>query len=101
MPFVEADIKKERKTLSRLVESDPEAKETVNNFDREFEFRKKLLLARQDAGVTQKELQDLSGLDQRAISRVEIDKKVSPNVKTLMKYLNAIGYKLDIVKIAQ
>ena len=98
MPFVNANIEKEREALKMLVDSDPEAKKAVDDFNREYEFRKKLVLARQEAGLTQRELQSLSGLDQRAISRVETDDKVSPSIKTLMRYLGAMGYRLDIVR---
>jgi len=98
MPFVEANMDEERKMLQNLIDSSPEAKKAVEDFDREYEFRKKLVLARQEAGITEKELQSLSGLDQRAISRMETDEKISPSIKTLMKYLHALGYELDIVK---
>ena len=100
MAFVEANVQDERKMLQDLIDSDPEARQAVEDFDREYEFRRKLVLARQDAGLTQKELEQLSGLDQRAISRMETDEKISPSVKTLMKYLNALGYELDIKKVA-
>ena len=101
MPFIEANMAEERKMLQHLIDSKPEAKKAVEDFDKEFEFRKKLVLAREQAGLTQRQLQEASGLDQRAISRMEADGKISPSVKTLMKYLNALGYELDIVKTVQ
>lgn len=99
MPFVEANMVEERKRLQKLTDSSPEAKKAVEDFDKEYEFRRKLVLAREDAGLTQRQLQELSGLDQRAISRMETDEKISPSIKTLMKYLDALGYQLDIVKV--
>lgn len=101
MPFIEANIKEERKMLNKMIVTDPEVKAYIDDFDKEFEFRKKLVIARQEAGLTQKELQDISGLDQRAISRMETDEKISPSIKTLMRYLGAMGYQLDIVKAVQ
>lgn len=98
MPFVEANMAEERKKLQELISNSPEAKKAVEDFDKEYEFRRKLVLAREEAGLTQRQLQEMSGLDQRAISRMEADEKISPSVKTLMKYLNALGYELDIVK---
>jgi len=96
MPFVEANMAKERRKLQELIDGSPEAKKAVEEFDKEYEFRRKLVLAREEAGLTQKQLQEISGLDQRAISQMEADEKISPRVRTLKKYLNAIGYALDI-----
>jgi len=90
-----------RKRIQEIADTNPEAKAALEEHRREYEFRKKLVLARQEAGLTQRELQDLSGLDQRAISRVETDDKISPSIKTLMRYLGAIGYQLDIVRTSQ
>ena len=64
----------------------------------EQDLRRKLVAARKEAGLTQKELGQKSGLDQRAISRLETDTNVSPSVRTLIKYLSSMGYELDIVK---
>jgi len=83
--------------MQELIDSDPELAQFAEEWDREYEFRRKLVLARTEAGLTQKELSELSGLDQRAISRVEKSADVSPNLKTLIKYLNALGLTLDIV----
>ena len=58
-------------------------------------------LAREDAGINQKALGMMSGLDHRAISRVETNTEISPNLKTIVKYLNASGYTLDVVKISK
>ena len=64
----------------------------------EQEFRQKLVAARKEAGLTQKELGARSGLDQRTISRMESSKTSSPCLRMLVKYLNAIGYRLEVVK---
>jgi len=98
MPFVKTNMEAEAIKLQTLIDSNPESKAAADEFDKEYAFRKKMVLARKAAGLTQKELQQVSGLDQKAISRIEVDQKTSPSVKTLMKYLNALGYELDIVK---
>jgi len=98
MPFTQANAKEEEKRMQDMIDSDPELAKFAEEWDKEYEFRKKLVLARKEAGLTQKELGSLSGLDYRAVSRAETSTDVSPSLKTLIKYLNAMGYKLDIVK---
>jgi len=95
---VVANREKEAIKIQALIASDPKLKTEADSFEKEYEFRKKMVLARKDAGLTQKEVEQLSGLDQRTISRMEVDEKTSPSIKTLMRYLDALGYKLDIVK---
>ena len=89
------DLEKEKQAL---INSDPELKRFDEEWEQEYQIRKKLRMAREEAGINQKVLGMLSGLDHRAISRVETNAEVSPNLKTVVKYLNAIGYRLDIVK---
>ena len=98
MPGTVADMEKEERKMQALIDSDPELAQFADEWDKEYEFRKKLVLARKEAELTQKELGELAGLDYRAVSRAESSKEVSPSLKTLIRYLNAIGYQLDIVK---
>ena len=98
MPGTVANIEKEKEKMQALIDSDPELAQFAEEWDKEYEFRKKLVLARKEAGLTQKELGTLSGLDYRAVSRAESSTDVSPSLKTLIRYLNALGYQLDIVK---
>ena len=74
--------------------------EHFDEYTGEQEFRRKLVAARKEAGLTQKELGARSGLDQRTISRMESSKASSPCLRMLVKYLSAIGYELDIRKVA-
>ena len=99
MPFVPSDPALEEGILEELMQ-DPEVKQHLEYLDREAEFRSKLVSARKEAGFQQKTIGMLSGLDQRAISRVESSKAVSPNLRTLLKYVGALGYELDIKKVA-
>ena len=98
MPFVEADMEQEAKELRAMIEGDPSLQAYSVESDREYEFRKKLVVARKEAGLTQKELGTMSGLPYRAISRMETNTEVSPNIRTLFKYLSALGYELEIVR---
>ena len=97
MPFMPSDPAHEEEILEELMQ-DPEVKQHMDELDREAAFRQKLIQARKDAGIQQKTIGMLTGLDQRAISRVEANKTISPNLRTLVKYLGAIGYELDIKK---
>ena len=97
MSFMPSNPELEEKILDELMQ-DPEVKQHIEELDKEAEFRKKLIQARTDAGLQQKTIGMLTGLDQRAISRVETNKAISPNLRTLVKYLSAIGYELDIRK---
>ena len=101
MPFVKANREEEAKRLQSLMDSSPEVRKHIEDWDKEYEFRKKLALARKEAGLTQKEVEQRSGLDQRAVSRMESDKDTSPSLKTLIRYLDAMGYRLEIVKAVQ
>ena len=98
MPGTVVDREKNAQKIQELINSDPELKEAAEEFEKEYQFRKKLVLARKEAGLTQKDLESKTGLAQRAISRLESDTEVSPSVRTLIKYLGSMGYELDIVK---
>ncbi len=55
-----------------------------------------LIRARQERGITQKQLEKMSGVTQPVIARLERG-TTSPNVSTLMKVLAPLGKKLAIV----
>jgi DNA-binding XRE family transcriptional regulator len=97
MPFVVVDMEEEQKELEELLK-DPEARKAYEEFDREYEFRKKLAAARRSNNITQKEIQDKTGLPQQSISRIErgTAQKQSPTLRTLLQYIDAIGYELTI-----
>ena len=81
-----------------LIEADPKLAQQSEQWNKEYEFREKIVLARQEAGARQKDIERDTGLAQRAISRLESDIEVSPNIRTVIKYLSSIGYELDVVK---
>lgn len=56
----------------------------------------KLIEAREARGLSQKQLADMCGLKQSAIARLE-KMGVTPKINTLIRVLQPLGYKLDIV----
>jgi len=62
----------------------------------EVELIGKLIEARENKGITQKQLAEMSGLKQSSIARLET-MSATPQIDTLIKVLNPLGYKLAIV----
>ena len=57
-----------------------------------------LIKARNERGVTQKQLEEMSGVSQPVIARLERG-TTSPNISTVMKLLAPVGKKLAIVPL--
>ena len=57
-----------------------------------------LIKARNEWGVTQKQLEEMSGVSQPVIARLERG-TTSPNISTVMKLLAPLGKKLAIVPL--
>ena len=57
-----------------------------------------LINARNERGVTQKQLEEMSGVSQPVIARLERG-TTSPNISTVMKLLAPLGKKLAIVPL--
>jgi len=57
-----------------------------------------LIKARNEQGVTQKQLEEMSGVSQPVIARLERG-TTSPNISTVMKLLAPLGKKLAIVPL--
>ncbi len=68
--------------------------------EEEIRLEKQLILAtieaREKRKMSQRKLSELSGIPQTTIARIETN-VVTPQLSTLIKYLNAIGYRLTIV----
>jgi DNA-binding XRE family transcriptional regulator len=60
----------------------------------------KMIEAREKKGLTQRDLARLSGVRQPAIARLE-SMKVTPQIDTLFKILNPLGYTIQIVPISK
>lgn len=58
----------------------------------------KLITAREEKGLSQRELAEISGVKQPAIARLE-SMRSTPQIDTLFKLLSPLGYTLSIVPI--
>ena len=99
MPFIKSDNNHEHNEFLHLLK-DSEAKKAYEEFEREYNFRQKLAQIRKANKITQQELQERTGLPQQSISRIEKGTtiKQSPTLRTLLKYIDAIGYELTLVQ---
>lgn len=64
---------------------------------KERELIDKLISLRKEKNITQRELAELTGNKQQAISRIE-KKEHSPSLKLFCSIVNALGYDLQVVK---
>ena len=58
----------------------------------------KMIEAREEKGLSQRELAEISGVKQPAIARLE-SLKATPQIDTLFKVLYPLGYTIEIVPI--
>ena len=65
----------------------------------EIELIGKVIEARKEKGLSQRDLAELSGVKQPAIARLE-SMQSTPKIDTLIRILNPLGYTLSIVPIA-
>ena len=70
--------------------------ESARLMQEEMRLRSDLAKMRKLSNITQAALQQASGLSQQAISRIEVGKDVSPSLKSLIKYVDAIGCQLKL-----
>jgi len=74
----------------------PEVREEYENLKPIFKIKKQLLQARLKKGLTQEEVAKKMNTSKSNISRLEsLNNKYVPNLMTLIKYANALGYKID------
>ncbi len=64
----------------------------------EIELIGKMIEAREEKGLSQRELAEISGVKQPAIARLE-SMKTTPQIDTLFKILNPLGYTISIVPL--
>ena len=107
MPFVQVDPIQEARELQEMFKDDPQAKETFRQYEmahieaerlrkEEMQLRAKLSEIRKINNINQKDLREKSGLTQQAISRIEVGKDVSPSLKSIIRYVDAIGCRLTV-----
>lgn len=99
MPMVNVTnivLNEESKELEKILKENPSAKKAYEQFEAECKLRRELADARKKQNVTQTQLKERTGLTQQAISRIEKDHEISPSLRNLIKYVNAIGYEITL-----
>ena len=99
MPFIdvtETVMDEEANELKAAYSGDPKVRAAIDRFDNECRLRRELAEARKRKNMTQAEIQELTGLTQQAISRIEANTDISPSLKNLIIYANAIGYEISL-----
>jgi ribosome-binding protein aMBF1 (putative translation factor) len=74
---------------------DPADRERINF---EVALIGKMIEAREERGLSQRELSELSGVKQPAIARLE-SLRATPQIDTLFKLLHPLGYTIEIVPL--
>ena len=75
--------------------ADPEVRKEYDALEPEFELVRAMIRARHEAGLTQKELAEKTGLQQANISRIE-NGNGNPSIATLNRIAQGMGKKLII-----
>lgn len=83
-----------RETLNEQLK-DPEFKKEWDALEPEYQIIKAMLDAREEQGVTQKQLASITGIPQADISRLE-NGNANPSLKTLKRLAEGMGMKLKL-----
>lgn len=91
---------KQVKTFAEYINDEtrvtPAEKEKINF---EIDLIGKMIEAREEKGLSQRQLAELSGVKQPAIARLE-SMRSTPQIDTLFKILNPLGYTISIVPLS-
>jgi|P827metagenome_2_1110787.scaffolds.fasta_scaffold00689_24 DNA-directed RNA polymerase specialized sigma subunit len=90
------DSKKEKKIIEELISEDDILRKQHELFEAEMAFKQEIIDARKAESLTQKDISNMTGLSQQAVSRLETS--ASGTIETIIRYLNSIGYSLTIRK---
>ena len=83
-----------KKNLTALTQDD------IDEIDLKVKIIGEILEARKNAGLTQAELEALTGIKQTFIARLE-NNHMDPQLTTVLKILRPLGLTLDVVPISQ
>jgi len=92
MPFKKIDAKKIVEDKAR---NDQSFKNAYQEVAREYQLIRKVVKARKEKGLTQKDLADMIGLKQQVISRLEREKHV-PTLNIFLKILDGVDLELKL-----
>ncbi|MCI7351577.1 MAG: helix-turn-helix domain-containing protein [Ruminococcus sp.] len=84
-----------RETLNRQLENDAEFRKEYEALSPEYELAKMLIACRSNGNLTQKQLSELTGIDQADISKIE-NGNANPSIKTLTRLASAMNMTLKI-----
>ncbi len=84
-----------RETLEELLRTDPEFRREYEALEPEFAIIRAMLDARNDAGLSQKELSKRCGITQSDISKLE-NGNANPSLKTLQRLAKGMGMRLKL-----
>ena len=84
-----------RDTLNRRLENDAEFRNEYEALSPEYEIAKMLIACRNSGNLTQKQLSELTGIDQADISKIE-NGNANPSIKTLTRIASAMNMNLKI-----
>jgi len=99
MPMIEVSenvLNEELKEMDEILENNSHAKKAHEEFEAECKLRKELANVRKQQNLTQKDVEEKTGLTQQMISRIEKEYEISPSIRNLIKYTNALGYELTL-----
>jgi len=99
VPFVDVTdivLNEEAKELETAYKSNKKVRAAIDQFEAECKLRRKLVEARKQNKLTQSQIKESTGLTQQVISRIESNTDISPSLKNLMIYANALGYELTL-----
>ena len=85
--------------LKRIALEDPGVRASYDALSPEFALLRSMLIARQQAGMTQADVAARMGTQRSAVARLEgalISGKHSPSIETLRRYAEAVGCRLEI-----
>jgi len=85
-----------RSITAYAYDNDPKVKSAIDQFEAECKLRRELTEARKQKQLTQKQIKESTGLTQQVISRIESHTEMSPSLKNLMIYANALDYELTL-----
>ena len=99
MPMVDVTnvvLNEEANEMEEIIKNNPKANSALEQFEAECKLRRQMAGARKQQNIAQKEIRERTGLTQQAISRIERDHEISPSLRNLIKYVDAIGYELTL-----
>ena len=79
---------------------DPEVKKAYAAMGPEFEIISAMIDIRNQKGLTQQDLSELSGITQADISRIERGDR-NPGIRTVQKLANAMGFSIGLIPLKQ